>query len=375
MFNYVKRCLLCLGMCFWFAHVSAAPVISSVDTAQYQSEGLVTIIGNGFGSSAKVHLLDDFEHGGANVGGVVSLNKARQGSWAEHGTNPPLYDDFARSGSFSARMAGPDVGMRQIKHSFSQPVQSVFVSYWVAIPSGYPFPGNDDDFGGFPSNSAWKFAWLIDKDYLGESSDTVVPTYVGSDSALIGGNDGNITYIAKPSQWWSWGGWMRISALLYANPNAPTSSGRVLFEVFSRDKGFYVLDLDIPVYDADGPPPKQYQTINFPGWLANFSLGEARPLYDDIYIASGQNAAARVELSDDPDYERSNYFTVMQIESWSDTRIEARVAPMHRQSVTNPVFHVFDGAGRRSGSGDNPPPPPPPPPPEPPNPPTNVTTD
>jgi hypothetical protein len=369
MFNRGKRCLACLSAWLMLAPVMADPVITSIDSGRLQSDGLVVIDGTGFGNRSRVHLLDDFEHAGAAAGSVVALDGARSGAWTRHGTNPPVYDRFAYSGNFSARMAGPDVGMRQLTHDFSQPVQSVFVSYWVAIPPGYPFPGKNDSVSGFPSNSAWKFAWLIDQDYEGNSSDVVVPSYVGQNSALIGGNDGNLSYIAQPSTWWSWGRWMRISALLRANADAPSREGRLLFEIFSREHGFYVLDVDTPVFDDDGPPAKKYQYVNFPGWLASFDLGEARPLYDDIYVASGPNAAARVEMSDNADYERSEYFAIVQVVDWSDSRIEARVAPVHRQAVQNPVFHVFDGTGRRNRLGGEPPPP------QRPNPPTDLTAD
>jgi hypothetical protein len=369
MFNRLKQCLALMSAALLFGPVMADPVMTSVDTARLESEGVVVIAGSGFGAPSKVHLFDDFEHAGATAGAVIALDGAKSGAWTRHGSNPPIYDGFANSGNYSARMAGPNVGMRQITHEFGQPVQSVFVSYWVAIPAGYPFPGKDTSADGFPSNSAWKFAWLIDQDYEGNSSDVVVPTYAGQNSALIGGNDGNLSYIAPPSMWWSWGRWMRISALLRANPNAPTRDGRIRFEVFSREHGFYVLDQNTPVFDEDGPTAKQYQYVNFPGWLASFDLGEARPLYDDIYIASGPNAAARVEMSDNPDYERSEHFAIMQIVDWSDSRIEARVAPINRRAVPNPAFHVFDGDGRRSRTGGGEPPP------ERPNPPTDLTAD
>ena len=47
------------------------------------------------------------------------------------------------------------------------------------------------------------------------------------------------------------------------------------------------------VFDADGPALKQFQYVNIPGWLRN-----GAPLYDDIYVASGANSIAHVELTD-----------------------------------------------------------------------------
>lgn len=370
MSNPKNTWLVLLGSWFLLGPAHSDPVINSVDTDRVQSEGVVVINGRGFGERPVIHVLDTFEHSGAAVGDIVALDKARLGAWTRHGTNPPTYDGFARSGRFSARMAGPDVGMRQLTHDFSQPVQTVFISYWVAIPPGYPFPGQDDIYDGFPSNSAWKFAWLIDEDYQGNSSDVIVPQYNGQNTSSISGNDGMLSYIAKPSTWWSWGNWMRIAALLEANPNAPTDDGRLLVEIYSQEHGLYRFDKNTPVFDKDGPFIKQYQYINFPGWFTSFELGEARPLYDDIYVASGPNAGARIEISDNPDYEKSDYIAIMQVESWDDTRIEASMAPVYLQEIASPSFHVFDRTGRRIEYEDGSPPPD-----SAPNPPTDVSAE
>jgi len=63
---------------------------------------------------------------------------------------------------------------------------------------------------------------------------------------------------------------------------------------------------------ADGPALKQYQYVNFPGWIRSNA-----PLYDDIYVATGPNAIARVELTDSANYDKSRIVAVQPSTSWS----------------------------------------------------------
>ena len=345
--------IVTLILIFGISTAGAVPVIESIDTSRYAQEGVIVLTGSDFGPPASIQVLDDFEHVGAATGGAVSLDQARLGNWTETSLPAPLYDNFAYSGNFSIlgwNSQGDRV--RQITKIFDVPIQSVFLSYWVAIPPGFPFPGNDASIaGGFSTDSSWKFLWLIDEDVQGNSSDLTVPTYTGQGSAQIAGNDLSLGQIAKPINWWSWGNWMRISAWLRADPNAPTENGRVLFQIFSKEFGTYVFDRNIPVFDNDGPTEKQYQRINFPGWIRTFAIGEGRPVYDDIYVASGPNAFARVELTDNIDYRKSFEFAIQAPTSWSDTQIEIKIISSAISDIDKAALHIFNAGGKRSIRG------------------------
>jgi hypothetical protein len=331
----------------------AAPTITAVDTSQI-AQNLITITGTGFGNASTVNVHDTFEHPGAVTGDFMALNQAIDGTWEDRDIgNLPRYDNFALSGNHSINTWDPiNTRAAQIAHDFTNPVQSVFLSYWVAIPNGYPFPGWDAAYNGFSGDSSWKFAWLIDQDYLGNSSDVCVPTHTGQGYVKIAGNDGNIDWgMSKMQNWWSWGNWVRISAWLHADPANPAGSGRLRFSTWSAEHGFDVYDKNQPVFDADGPATKQYQYINIPGWIRSFTHNNGRPLYDDVYVSSGINAYARVELTDNTNYNNSNKFAIQKITSWSDTSITFKVLNANISNVNTASIHVFNGNGDSTSSG------------------------
>lgn len=341
-----------LSLVFSAQTALAAPTISSVDTSQL-SQGLITIKGSGFGGAPRVDIYEDFEHSGAKHGNAVDTGQTIIGNWTPHNGAQPTYDDIAMSGNFSADMWNNSATRPgRLTLNFQSPVQSVYMSYWVKIPAGYPFPGNDSSYQGFySSDSSWKFTWLIDQDSQGNSSDLCVPTYSGSGTVGVGGNDGHLEYLPKIDNWWSKGNWMRITAWLEADPNAPTTKGHFRVQIWSAQHGMYELDRSRPVFDADGPTTKQYRYINFPGWMRDFPGNNGRPLYDDIYVSSGANAYARIELTDSTDYNKSTKFAIQKPISWTDNQVTFQVVAANIPDVSKAVIHVFNGAGDTSATG------------------------
>lgn len=329
--------------------LQAAPTITSVDTSQL-SQGLITIKGSGFGGSPRVDIYEDFEHSGAKHGDPIASDQAIVGNWRPHNGAPATYDDISLSGNFSADTWSNQYSRTgQLNHWFQTPVQSVYISYWVKIPAGYPFPGSNTSYQNyFSSESAWKFAWFIDADYQGNSSDLCVPTYTGNGSVMIAGNDANMAYLPKIDAYWSKGNWMRFSAWLYADPSAPTSNGRLQMKIWSAEHGDYTYDRQQAVFDNDGPTTKQYQFVNIPGWIRGFPNNNGRPLYDDIYIASGPNAVARVELTDAANYSKSSAFAIQKPISWTNTQITFQVIKSNIADINTAAVHVFDGSGNAS---------------------------
>lgn len=330
----------------------AAPSISSVDSSQL-SQGIVTVNGSGFGAGAKIEVYDDFEHIGVATGDTLKIDQALVGQWSDSPYYKAIYDNFSLSGKHSAKLWDSANSVNaQIRHTFSSPIQSVYMSYWVAIPPGYPFPGNDNDYGGFSKDSSWKLAWLIDQDYKGNSSDVCVPTHVGQGRAMLAGNDWNLDGgIPDFPSWWSFGNWIRVSVWLHAEPTSPTTSGEIAFSTWSKEFGHSVYRRNQAVFDADGTTTKQYQYINFPGWIRGFMNNNGRPLYDDIYVASGPNAFARVELTDSTNYTNSTKFAVQKVLSWSDNQIKFQIVKSNIIDITNSAVHVFSGDASSTSIG------------------------
>ena len=78
-----------------------------------------------------------------------------------------------------------------------------------------------------------------------------------------------------------------------------------------------------------------FDRIKFPGWFGNFgnadkSLFDA--YYDDIYVATGANAFARVEISDAVNFTDSIVNLTMPIVSWAQDKIVIKV---HQENAGN----------------------------------------
>ena len=256
---------------FWLVSsvVLAQPFISSVDTSQLGA-GKLTINGNSFGSGPTIDLFDKFESPAAQAGNQIPMTSPDIGTWTS-GNPAPVYSSKSQShsGIYSSKMQNNP----QLRLDFKHGVQEVFLSYWVRVPNGTNFPGASSP-GVFSTMSSWKFTWLIDLDYLGNSSDANTPTHIGNGSFYFGGNDGPITGNLG-NNWWSWNSWIRIAVWLRANPSNPTSAGDVLFQTISQEKGVAENWMQKAVFDADGPALKQFQYVNIPGWLRN-----GAPLYE-----------------------------------------------------------------------------------------------
>ena len=69
----------------------------------------------------------------------------------------------------------------------------------------------------------------------------------------------------------------------------------------------------------------EWTKVNFIGWAGNGPMAGAGAVYDDVYVATGANSQARVEIGDAPRYQDCKNLTVVAPYSWSSTRIVATV--------------------------------------------------
>ncbi|HYQ71052.1 MAG TPA: hypothetical protein VET88_03880 [Gammaproteobacteria bacterium] len=335
--KYMKL-ILFAGVYFLSSAVMAQPFISAVDTSQLGS-GKLTINGNGFGPGPSVNLFDNFESTTANAGDAIPVSSPIIGSWSS--VNKPVpYTTQAHSGKFSAKM----VNNPQFRLDFSTGVQEAFVSAWVRVPNGTNFPGATSP-GVFPDVSSWKFGWLIDLDYLGNSSDLVTISHIGKGNFHTGGNDYTILR-GLGNSWWSWNSWVRLAVWVRANPTNPTSTGDILIHTVSQEKGVGEGWFQQPVFDSDGPALKEYKYLNIPGWVRSNS-----PLYDDIYVASGPNALAHVELTDSANYDQSHIVAIQPSTSWSSGKITVDTNQGGFPDLNNVYLFVWDKDGNRNATG------------------------
>ena len=336
-----KKSILFAGLYLFVSAVLAQPFVSSVDTSKLGA-GQLTINGNGFGAGPSVKLFERFEDSSkTKAGNTIPLTSPTIGAWSSN--DYAVYSPYSQShsGNYSARMQNNP----QLRFDFNPGIQEAFLIYWVRVPNGENFPGASTP-GVFPGVSSWKFAWFIDLDYKGASSDLWIPAHYGNGGFQISGNDTNTISPNLGNAWWSWNSWVRIAVWMRANPSDPTAPGDVLFHTVSQEKGVAENWMKHAVFDTDGPYPKEYKYVNIPGWIRS-----GAPLYDDIYLAAGPNSIAHVELTDDANYSKSHAVAVQPSTSWSSSKIVVDVNQGGFSSLNNVYLFVWDKDGNRNPTG------------------------
>jgi hypothetical protein len=140
---------------------------------------------------------------------------------------------------------------------------------------------------------------------------------------------------------------MRIGVWLRANPIDPTATGDYLFQTVSQEHGLAELWGKGSIFDSDGPALKQFQRLNLPGWMR----GGSTPLYDDVYVATGANAIAHVEITDSANYSQAHAVAVQPSKSWSDNTITVDLNAAGISDINNAYLFVWDRDGNRNSTG------------------------
>lgn len=291
-----------------------------------------------WGEGPDIHLYDTMERPGADVGDVPSL-QATTGKWQRpHSDSPDLRAD-SHSGEFAVRIQDQNDSSR-LQTEFAETTE-VFLSYCVKIPDGKAMPGTEEP-GEFPEVSVWKMAWLFHED-TSDDVDICLPSWTPTLS--IGGNslDPDVSIDDdKTPDWWQWGEWMRFSIWLECGPDPTADPGTIRFQVVTEgEQTRVVADAEDPIM-AGGDPPYTWTQLNVPGWAQNKNVSgdNVEALYDDIYIATGANANARLELSDSTDYGASTRVQLCDIRSWRSNRVSARLRKGSLDSVEGSAVHL-----------------------------------
>lgn len=354
--SILSVCTLCFFLSAPITQAETTPVINKVDFST-----VVTINGNNFGTTGPNVILHDTFSGGITDDKVKLASDS--GSWSGYGTYQPTYDAYARSAPHSMRAGNPITSqMQQLNKVFPSPTTEVFISYWVAIPPGSNFP-NTTLPATFSNQSAWKFAWLMDTamGYMG-NDDFCIPTYIGPDQIMLAGN----AYTPSPywqmprpiTTWWSWTRWVRFTTWLKANEVNSLSNGNATFQILVEDeKQINQAWTQQPVFKDTSvkyPDGSKWDRLAIPGWYRQENSSNVRPTYDDIYVAIGANAQARVEIGDAPVYTDCKNLSILQPISWSNDTIVAKI--LDGTLKNNKYIFVIDANGNRSTGFFLPPP-------------------
>lgn len=314
----------------------SAPSISSV-SGDIRNGQFVTISGSGFGGSGpSIEIYDEFE--GTN-GADVGLS-ATVGTWSGYGTYKPRYlNAVHNSGTTSASMIDRPTSdfFGQLRKTFSTPTTSIYVSYWMMVPPGKFFPGATEA-GSWATSTGGnlKPVWLMDGS-AGYNTDNnlVVPNWTGGGWQLAFSNNdavnmwGDSTFSA--GAWWSWGTWNHVELWLQAGAAPDADAGSYYLRITNGATSTVVSKatdyngVPAPLFtDGLGNDIPQYDRIHIPG--VSYNRVEGTDIaYDDVYVATGPHAAARVMVGNASTIENCTYLTVATVDEWNDTTISSTI--------------------------------------------------
>lgn len=316
----------------------------------------IAITGSNFGPNGpNVVLFDDFKRG--TDGGLVTLD-ATVGQWYSAEANHLPYYGTDSDGNVTGYLLRDNL-VGRLRADFAD-VQEIFISYRLMIPPGKHFP-NSGAPATFPSGSQWKIIWLMDGDRgAAGNDDLILPTWGNGTYFYIAGNDNAFQLpVGRPgtgNNWFSFAGWNRFSVYMRGGPIPDVDPGITWSQGMSEEFGQKVFESSEKLFDGDDTPDgykfeddaiSRWNRLNVPGWHRGGD-DNAGAMYDDMYIATGPHARARVEIGDDPVYANSTRLAIATPTSWEDGTITTTIRQgSFRDGETVYVF-VIDERGNVS---------------------------
>ncbi|MBT6995164.1 hypothetical protein HN865_02675, partial [Candidatus Woesearchaeota archaeon] len=299
-------------------------------SGEVSNGGSINISGANFGNGPNFLVFDDFENG--NVNGPMSASLAQAGQWSSVSGTPTYTSVSSASGNLAFRADESDTSDNHyIEKVLSNTPKEIFASWWIYLPAGDYYPGEDHAEG-----TNWKQTWV-----LGDSStindDLVIPGYYGNQGARWAGNEECIVDRYFGSWNFHKGEWYRLSAFIDAD-----SVNGELYLSDVTNAGIEILDHQENIQvlcQADS----DFERIRFNAWGRTSS--NSHPMFDDIYVAQGPNAKARIEIGNAQDYWSSTKLTVATPESWNDGSISARIWKGQFANEENAYLFVIDSKG------------------------------
>jgi hypothetical protein len=335
--------LLVIIFLFYPLACFASPSISGVSGTVANGQS-ITITGTGFGATGPtIVLFDDFEKGTNGSAIATTSGSAQVGNWTQSdGQGMPIYSNVAKnSGSLSllADRDGSESG--QIVRVIFTGSKKIYQSWWVHITSGSSWPRVN-----------WKMSWMgcdVDQwnvnDYTGAvifdtgtamfsfgTDDTARPTRYG----YVTGGEWTVATDLVP------GGWVRHE--MYAEGSESSGiaqywetgpSGR---RTILNDSGLYTQE--------DG---YSWNWLNIPGYGGQTET-YSHLHYDDVYLATGDGARARIEICNSPNLSNATNCAVSTVSSWADTSITATVRGGSFGATDTAYLFVVDATGAVSSS-------------------------
>jgi hypothetical protein len=323
----------------------------------------ITISGSDFGSGPIVLLFDDFE-GGVN-GNQLSLDSAPLGTWSHIQTADHTSYSTANtvSGGLAARFDSYDYPVNQHPNIYvNAPVafNTLYISWWGLIPAGDIFPGCG--YGG----CNWKTIWVCDIGGSVNQGDVSVAAN-GTSAWSIFGNSYPYEYSAYLHDPWDSdnnvnlpnGTWHRFQ--LYIKGRTDNTGEERIWLTTTAGNTRLVKNRNRQTLEAGDENMRQRFYVN--GYVRD--TPNSHPTFDDVYIAYGENAQARVEIGNADTYTGCSSLAMCTPTSWGVSSI---VCTVRQGNIPegNAWVYVTDTNGNRSsgypvtigggGGGDSSPP-------------------
>jgi hypothetical protein len=336
----------------------AAPSISSVSGTVSDGQ-TITVGGAGFGANGPtIKIFDDFQKGTNGNHISTAAGSAQVGQWdvAQGVTADTIYStDYAHSGTQSVRFnynysdAMPCLGLDNID---GNPPNGVFASWWQYLPTNKDVPGtNGPEAPGLPN---WKIFWLYNwtgawyNDWIAAMLSNSLPT-----NACFGMMNDSLSNSFWPTpadgQWkadtFIKGQWQRYWFYLKAST---TGDGVAALYSTNASSGFKN-PFKNQATSTVAHPAYPWNRLHFPG----FGRKDTNSIlyYDDIYVATGLYAQARVEIGNNATYSKCTNLTILTPTLWSDTSITATVRPGSFINGSSAFLFVFDANGALNTTG------------------------
>ena len=295
---------------------SFGQTVSSVSGSITDGES-ITISGLSFGSNGPtVSIFADFEEASNGDNLTTGPGSANFGEWdhalQESGNN--TYSNIASvSGSLSARFDNtPYSGYNYLGDEYPDTNREILVSWWLYLPSNNYYPGES---GGTIN---WKQIWVAG---TGTNDDDLVIPVQLTTTWLVNGNDPDPGYSNYTTIGFTKGRWSRVTVWMKGGTNSTSNDGNFHLWYLNEDHDMTHQESDDTANILKESGAWERMRIN----AYAYSSDPCYPHFDDVYVAYGDYARARVEIGDASTYTSCRNMTILRPTAWSTTEITAVV--------------------------------------------------
>ncbi|QBM17205.1 hypothetical protein MARI_13110 [Marinobacter sp. JH2] len=330
----------------------AKPIIENIN---FNAGTDASISGEGFGPGPNIVLYDDFE-AAEIANGKLELNP-KIGEWYQvSSSNPVIYADQEINQSLFVRGKGDaslNFGVKSIDGPYGlKPFTEIYFSYSVRDLGDFPGTGGTES--SFSTVSSTKDAWMMfgaRGDNLAYSAsqgqpaghDLYIPAWTGNGFNIAG----NTTKLS-PTFWqheltknWAFLNWNTTFFHGKINNNDPYGAADGFFGFVNVNKFHINERIGNLIQDnsSEGLTHAYWDRIKFFAWM-NEGDADVERILDNIYIAIGPNANARVIVTNAPTLEKSSKLIHLPVNEWGQEKISVEI-PKYILESKNETHYIF----------------------------------